>query len=336
MFCTASVYLEKVKHFARLCGTFPYRSDTIVSLNYMVYSLFLLLISAFGCLGSMVYHFLYYRDILCFTLVLTDVVTFVSHLAVILNSLLSKKIYKKIFKRFACIERMLHTLNIVQNQNPTDNQMYIQMIFASLTAIILGSVLYFLKEFNIITIIGSVATYVTFLACSIHVICLLLFVEHKYHLINWHLEYLNNKFPLYFSQHEAKLFMRSKLNTHKVTVMFVDPSSQIRQITAQNIRKFNQVHFLLYSAFNLISEYFSPIVLFSVLATALAVISTSIFTFDYRYSCMSFDTVFLVINVHSFVQIFLIANTVHKISSEVSNQKPYYSVQIKVILFVCN
>ena len=134
MYPKASDYLRPVQRIATVCGTFP--DETLFSPTacrvYNVYSVFLLLISAYSTPASMMVHFYNYNDIVCFTLVLSDIVILSFHTACIVMPIVLKTTYRKLFKRLEQVERTIHSLNVAQTQCPINFQLITWHLFCLL------------------------------------------------------------------------------------------------------------------------------------------------------------------------------------------------------------
>ena len=214
MYTKAWDYLRPIHRIATLCGTFP--DQTLFSpkacLLYRIYSLTLLCISAYSGHSMMIFHFNYYKDIVCFTVLVTDVTTFMFHAASVVTPITLNAAYRKLFKRLDQAERLIHSLNIAQKQRPSNLQMCAWILLA------VSAILFFWYSMNLIDTIpavmtlGSLVNYLIFLSFTLQFVSIMSVIESKFVSVNWHLEYLNNKCPVYLSSRDRKTYIKNKVH----------------------------------------------------------------------------------------------------------------------------
>lgn len=249
----------------------------------------------------------------------SGVINFVFRVTIILVPLWYGKVYKKLFKKLGRVETIMHAVNINQEQSPTELQMYTWIIYALLAISCYGYITYYIVHAPMVYALGYVAIYSSCFACTIHILSLLMVVDRKITSINWHLEYMNNKVPVYLSSSEARLFLQKKIHGKEVANKFVDSACDLRAVTARKIRSFNQIHLLLYSSCNHINNYFSLQILLCVVSVTLQVITMCLHMFK-AYDKQAYIYVFVApLIIYNFVCVFRIACVFHKITSEVGN-----------------
>lgn len=319
MFPKASEYLQPVQNFAKLCGTLPVcrLTDCTVTRSYKIYTLFSLVMMCYSGQKIMVNHFYEHRDIVCFTFLLTDTFYLAFHAAAILSPVVLKKVYFKLFKRFEQIEKLMHLQNIAQTQSISNFQLYGLILLALSSSVLFG---YCTFDADVMSDFGLVSVHNSFLATTLHITSLLWHIKNKFCLLNWHLEYLNNKVPIYLLPHEIEEFMENKASGKHAVGKFVENNSCMRQVTAVKIKAFNQIHFLLYSSCNLISNYFSLQICLCVLSTALLLQCTFIDVFFVGYIDTLVEMTQIIVTCFNFIQILVIADIFHQITSEVSKR----------------
>lgn len=341
MFPKAVEYSKPVQKFARLCGTLPvsFPPDSPVSKYYLVYSLVLITLSANSYTRGSIYSFNYYKDIVCFTCILADVTTFGFHAAAILTPLSLTKTYSKLFGRLEYLENLIHSLNITQKQIPTKCCIYTWISYVVALIVLHCYITFYTFRINLIEGVGFIACYTAFNVCVIHLLQLLLVVKSKLVSVNWHLDYLNNKVPVYLVPPDDKIFIENKIHGEDVAEKFVNYSTDVRRVTVDKIKAFNQIHFLLYSSCNLIAKYFSLQILLFVLAAVLQGMKLFIMVFDPDIVHTSLKVTFMIYVINGLVFVFSVADVFHKIKSEVRNRSLYTNCDLiavrKQLICIC-
>lgn len=332
MFTTTSEYLKPLHELATFCGCFPHSIPPHSASHrcYCVYSLVLLLFSAASHAVVSVEHYNYYNDIVCFTFLLTDVITFAAQISSLVIPATLRKTYLKLLRRLEGAENLIHTLNINQKEKTARTLLYTLVGLGFSMILFHKYILYFEYRASVFIGIGLSIGYVTYVICYIHILLLSFIIKNKLDSINWYLAYLNNKVPVYLTAHDAKMFLQNKLYGENVERRFVSCDEDVRRVTAHKIKTFNQIHFLLYSSCNLVSKYFSFQILVFILTTALQGIVTFIVLFDTMVFPPSTYAVLVTFVVYNCVLLVCVTDTFHKIKSEVRNRaKPIRKAKSK-------
>ena len=129
---------------------------------------------------------------------------------------------------------------------------------------------------------------------------------------------------------DVKIFVYNNLYGKNIADKFVNYAADVRDVTAYNIKAFNQTHFLLFSSCNLISKYFSLQILLYILATAFQGITTVLVVFNPVVTNSSIKVPFLMFVGCNYLFVFCIARTLNEIKSEV--RKLRRSVHVSVCL----
>lgn len=321
MFPKAAEYLQPIQNFARLCCTFPdqnWISGSTISNIYLMYSLFILLTSASLLRSAVRFHMYFYSDVILLTLLLCDVMNFAFHVCAVLIPKVLSKSYSKLLASLRHTETLIHEQNMSQTQSPQKCLLYVLMTIESLGMVAFAYITHFIFHASLIDTIGMVATMFTVYVCMIHILSILLVIKNKFIIINWHLEYLNNKLPAYLLPSEAKRFIQNKIHAKNVADKFVVFDSNARQVTAQKIKAFNQIHFLLVNCTNLVSKYFSLQIFCCVVCTALQIMCISIAVFVQDFMILEAKIIFAVFTFYDFILVFSIGHVFHNITREVS------------------
>lgn len=319
MYVKATEYLQPIRNFAKFCGTLPGRNlhDSTVSLWYTVYTSVLLAISAYSTSKEIVHHFDTYKDIVCFTVVLTDLTNFVRHMAAIFVPFSLQKVYLRMWQRFEHVESVMQAQNMANKQNLTNFNLYASIMIAISAIVFFSYVTQVTSTGDTMYDFGAVVTHMTFLACTHQIISLASLIKNKFELLNWHLDYLNNIVPLYLLPNEAKILLENKTKEEHVKDKFIDYASNVRETSVEKIRAFNQIHFLLYSSCKIIDRYFSLQIFLCVVESALDIMCACIELFDLDYFDVSVEAAFLVFSCYEFIQVFRVAKLYYTVSFEV-------------------
>lgn len=267
-----------------------------------------------------IFDFTRYKDIVCFTVVLADVNVLCFHASVTMVPFLMQKTYAKLLRRFQRAEQLIHSLNIAQKQNPSRFCCYTLVTLSLITAVSKFYFTFFILEVTPLSAVASLIGYSRFLVFILHLLSLLFVVQSKLTAINWHLDYLNNKVPVYLTPSEAQLFIDNKTNAKEVATNFVSFETAdigLRCMTARNIKTFNQIHYLLYSSCNQITKYFSLQMLFTVSALTLQTIKLFIRIINLNLLHNPISAANVIFPVFNFACVFAIADVFHKIKTEV-------------------
>ena len=130
---------------------------------------------------------------------------------------------------------------------------------------------------------------------------------------------IRDRYPIYLLPPDDKIFIKNKIHAEGAVEKFVNYTDDVRDVTARKIKTFNQIHFLLYSSYNLIAKYFSLQLFLCTVALSLHVITLfiNLFDTDLNHSPQRASTVIFIVFNCTFV--FSVANVCHKIQSEVRN-----------------
>ena len=143
-------------------------------------------------------------------------------------------------------------------------------------------------------------------------------INNKFTLINWHVDYLNNKFPLYPSPSDGRKFVKEKICRKNVAHSFVNIARQTRHVKSEKISDFNKIHFTLFSICSLISTYFSLQMFLAGLRISFDLITLGIRIFDVTNKVLASRITYLLVISPTLTWIYLIADKSYSIKCEVS------------------
>lgn len=239
-----------------------------------------------------------YRDIVYFTVLLYFCIKICACVCLVFVPICRQKCYFKLFKSISEAELLTFSLNMNQRQTPT-----------SLTTVLLlfshMIVWYQVSKVSFYVALGNVLLHMSLCAVFLHFISLLTVIEEKFSLLNWHIEYLNNKVLSYLLPPDDSLFLQNKIHGKHCTDKFVNFSLPKKDVTIDKIKTFNKIHFLLHSASSLVNEYFSLQNLACSLQLGLGIVTIAVYTCDARNSqvhpgCMIFFSLSMVYMVSQF------------------------------------
>lgn len=319
MYTLVTEFLQPIHSFANVCGVFPkvLVHDSAVSYLYICYQLILFVLAVPTDLVVLInYHHLF-NDIIFFTTVLTVATRILFHLSALFVPLSLKHTYLNIVENLNRIQKLLHSVNVKQRENPSKLQQYVWISLALLSSV-LFSVSIYIQLHSPLHIPVAVIIYSCILeAAMLQILSVLIVLEHRFTLINWHLDYLNNKAPLYLSSYEKRLFLQNKMCNKNVHDMFVDFTLNTKEISAHKIKTYNQIHFLLFACCTLFNTYFSLQILFFVFRTVSTAMTTCIVIFDPRYKIPYFQITYFIISFISTIWLINLTKLCSKIKTKV-------------------
>lgn len=340
MYHSAVNYLQPVQNFAKICGLHPLDlTDHSVAYFYIFCCSLMVIIPTKHALNYGMMLFTQYNDIVLFTNMLHIICTRAMHNTFIYIPLVKTKLYKKLFKKLSNAEKLIHSLNMKQQETPAKLWQYLFILFLAATHILLFGLFFVQGRITLQTACVVALDFVRFNSYMLQINCLLYAVLSKYTLINWHLEYLNNKVPAYLMPPEDKEFIARKVNAEGVEQKFVDYSVNTRMVFAAKIRTINQIHFLLSSCCSRINEYFSVQNCMAVLQSALHTMHLSVAIFDVKsVEGLTSDIYAIVVTYNYMWWVFIVAKLCHLIKTEVSKKEKYIFHRINIFncLHICN
>lgn len=315
----ASRYLQPVLVAAKFCGTFPQFSfsDLPNCKFYLVYLLCVLLLATNFAAATIPLHYNAYKDIICFSVILYDAVIILYNLSAALMPILLRNTYLKMMKAIDKIEKLMHSINISQTQSPNRHCLFFWLFLTFSVVGYTTLLVCLLVEWSLASAIGGMLWYSSYAISLVHVLSLLFVLKSKIVSVNWHLEYLNNKVPVYLLPPDDGIFLEKKIHGEHVEGKFVNYCADVRRVTANKIKTFNRIHFLLYLSCNLLSKYFALPMFLCVLYTALCGVITALLVFDPYSLTTPLKYTLLIPTVYNYLLVFLVANTFYKIQSEV-------------------
>ena len=248
---------------------------------------------------------------------LTSLISFSFHASAVIIPMLLRNVYAKLLKRIEKAEQLIYASNITQTPVTKTGRFY----FFTIVPFLLTCYSWYItfgvyKWLPPTAAIGHVTNHSRFVVFIVHLLLLLFVVESKLASINWHLDYLTNRVPVYLAFPDDEIFIESKIHAKGVPEKFVKYTDDVRLVTAHKIRTFNQIHFLLYSTSNLIAKYFSLQLLFCILTTAFHAFKLFIKIFDSAENIYQRATIIVFI-IFNTMLVFYVANICHKIKSQV-------------------
>lgn len=319
MFPKAAEFLKPVHFWGKLFGVFPVKSvsNGAVSSIYKIFCFFLLATTLKPMYGILIYQYRSHNDIVCLAVSLHAVCNFLCHVLVIIIPIQFREKYIKLFKKLKHVEQLLHSLNIKQYECP---QKFRQCawILLTLSAEITTVLLVYFYSAPMIFIYGIFISYSTLYAFILQLTSLLIVIENKFLLINWHLDYMSNKFPPFLQPPEDKMFIERKVHAKNVGDKFVNPALNKRIVSCCHVKSFNLIHFNLYSCCNLINDYFSLQILAAVLRVSLQIITTSLYVFNSSPTSILRKLICVLHLCYNCSWVFYISNLCYRIKSEVS------------------
>lgn len=319
MYTEAFEYLQPIHRFARYCGVFPTASvrNQSVSYLYSLYQFILLVLATPMEINSIVTYNYYFKDIVLFTTTLAAVTRLLFHMSALLLPLALKHTYSTLMTKISRIQYLLHSININQKETPSKLKQCLFIIIATVAPISFGIAVYIQLHAPVHLAVGACIYYFTLQATILQVLSVLILLNDKFSLINWHLDFLNNKTPFHLSYREKRLFIEKKMCQKNLANNFVNSTLEIKEMSAHKIKTLNQIHFVLITCFNLINRYISLQILFCLFRSALEVITISIIVFDSRNKYTCFQISYITINVLCMYWMFLLANLCYKIKAKV-------------------
>lgn len=319
MFPRAAEFLKPTHVLGKLCGIFPLESlsDETVSRVYQLFCFLLLATVLKPIYELLVVQYRIHNDIICLTVMLHVIFYFLCHAVTIIVPLQFRKTYLKLFKKLGRVEGLLHSVNVKQTECPNKFRQCVWIGLALLIEMFIVLLTYS-DRIPIIIVYGVFICYSSFNAFIIQLTSILTVVENKFLLINWHLDYLNNKFPPFLLPPENTIFIQKKIYAKHVKNKFVNPNLNKRSVSFCNVKSFNLIHYHLYSCCNLINEYFSLQILANVLRVSLQIINSSLLVFSPRPASIFARFIFVGVTFYNCSWVFCISDLCHKITSEVS------------------
>lgn len=321
MYPKASDYLRPVLIFSKYCGIYP---GALAPPNlwyyWFAYSTLMLATLLLLTRDILLHAWYSYKDVVYFTFVFSLFIKVFTCFCLISVPIWRQSSYRKLIKSINAAELLMFSFNINQKPNPTKSWQWFSC-FACLLLFFLHSILwkqYFGTPFFIS--IGNFIIHLPLCATFFQCLSFLKLIEDKFSLLNWHMDYLNNKVPAYLTPYERQLFLQNKTRGEHCADKLLDSALATRDVTVQKVRAYNQIHFLLTSASNHLNEYFSMQHLACHLQLGFGVISIAVFICDLRntYLNTGYVVIFLAPMVYVGSLFFSIAKLCQQIKTVVS------------------
>lgn len=206
-------------------------------------------------------------DITTFFIVLKLISDIFRHLVLVLTAFTSSESLVKFFRIMESAQRSLFTLNIRQPPIPSRTTQLVWLAVLS-TPKLLAFILLFLEGnyFHLLCFLPNTLV-VTGTAAKMTV--LLNLVSQKFELLNWHLDDLNNRWPVFLPRPPDVSFKELSCVREWRKTKFIVESEDNRTVTVEKINTFNKAHLKLVYAFNTLNSAFSFTCLAFILAGAI-------------------------------------------------------------------
>ncbi|KAG8273370.1 hypothetical protein J6590_021325 [Homalodisca vitripennis] len=195
-----------------------------------------------------------YNDITAFVFCASSFFDMVQHVILLISPFLTCRTLSRFFMIMESAQQNLFELNIRQPPNPSVRSQicWMAFMFAPGCAIfgilcLNTSIAYIIPLFieNLVAV-GTV--------CKMRVLFHLM--NEKFGLLNWHLDDLNNRWPLFLPRPADVSFRELPSVALWRRKKFVLPSHDTRTVTAEKIRNFNKAHLKLYYAYRTLNSLF--------------------------------------------------------------------------------
>lgn len=180
---------------------------------------------------------------------------FARNSVLILTSFTSIEYLLKFFRIMESAQRSMFSLNIQQPPNPSQiaQLVWLAILF---TPRLITSVCMFL-EGKYVDLMCMLTTYLIVTGTAAKMRVLLSVVSEKLELLNWHLDDLNNRWPLFLPRPPDVSFKDLSCVREWRKTKFILDSEDNRTVTVEKVRLFNKAHLKLVYAFNTLNSVFS-------------------------------------------------------------------------------
>lgn len=260
MYCSTAMYQDLVSlvqttiGFARFCGVCPSAlREPYVPVCYVLYSL----LSCLYVLSFQVYMMLDHVDKLREFKVLLQMVFDVIVLNVVCSLLLFPHLRKEklvsFFVDMESAQQALHKLNIRQLPEPSKKLQICWVIFFS-HVVIVEVIVYASTSKDWLVLVTTAVSTLIISGTYTKIRVMLDIVNRKFNLLNWHLDDLNNRWPLFVPRPPDVTFSEFASVSSWRRTHFVLYNRFVRDVTPNKILTFNQAHFHIYSAYRALND----------------------------------------------------------------------------------
>ncbi|KAG8259643.1 hypothetical protein J6590_008678 [Homalodisca vitripennis] len=240
----------------RVCGVCPSALRTVyIPLSTRVYGCVLAITFLFSSSVILWTHIGAYNDITAFIFSASLSFGMAQQVILLTSSFLTCRTLSRFFMIMESAQQNLFDLNIRQPPNPSVRSQicWMALMFAPSCAMIGLLISY---ESNVYYVISAtfegLVTVGT--ACKMRVLFHLL--NEKFGLLNWHLDDLNNRWPLFLPRPTDVSFRELPSVALWRRKKFVLLRHDTRTVTAEKIRNFNKAHLKLYYAYRTLNSLF--------------------------------------------------------------------------------
>ncbi|XP_046671089.1 putative gustatory receptor 28b [Homalodisca vitripennis] len=208
-------------------------------------------------LGTLAHDLVYvYNDITSFFLAFHFFILFVQHCTVLVTPVLTRDSLVKFFKIIESAQEALFNLNIRQPRSPSMLSQICWLAFFTVP-LLMSIVVSTFSPISYSTAAISVAHPIVFYGTLSKMRIMMQLVKEKFDLLNWHLDDLNNRWPLFLPRPPdvtcSEFICVEKWRKTK----YVHYDENHRQITSLKIEAFNRAHIKLCYAFHTLNYVFS-------------------------------------------------------------------------------
>ncbi|KAG8328189.1 hypothetical protein J6590_000846 [Homalodisca vitripennis] len=245
--------------YSKLCGVFPsplLPDNSCSSISYTVF-IVILMMAPLTFLGTLAHDLVYvYNDITSFFLAFHFFILFVQHCTVLVTPVLTRDSLVKFFKIIESAQEALFNLNIRQPRSPSMLSQICWLAFFTVP-LLMSIVVSTFSPISYSTAAISVAHPIVFYGTLSKMRIMMQLVKEKFDLLNWHLDDLNNRWPLFLPRPPdvtcSEFICVEKWRKTK----YVHYDENHRQITSLKIEAFNRAHIKLCYAFHTLNYVFS-------------------------------------------------------------------------------
>ncbi|KAG8273371.1 hypothetical protein J6590_021326 [Homalodisca vitripennis] len=239
----------------RVCGVCPSALRTVkIHFVTKIYAFVLAITLLVFVLVMLWTSFGVYNDITAFIFFVSSISNMAQHVILLTSPFLTYRTLSRFFMIMESAQQTLFDLNIRQPPNPSVRSQICWMALMFAPGCAIFGILCFNTSIAYIIplLIENLVTVGT--ACKMRVLFHL--VNEKFGLLNWHLDDLNNRWPLFLPRPADVSFRELPSVALWRRKKFVLPSHDTRTVTAEKIRNFNKAHLKLYYAYRTLNSLF--------------------------------------------------------------------------------
>lgn len=234
--------------FSRLCGVSPSAlREPYVPAGYKIYSLLSCLSFIWCHVFIVLDHVEKHREFRILIHRIFDVVVLNVVCSLILFPYLRKEKLVSYFVSMESVQESLHKLNIRQLPEPSKKlQICWAIFFFHVVFVVVFTCTSTTRYWLVLAASVTSTITITGVYAKLHV--MLDIVSRKFNLLNWHLDDLNNRWPLFLPRPPDVTFSELASVSSWRRSHFVLYNRHVRDVTPDKIWTFNQAHFQIYSA----------------------------------------------------------------------------------------